>query len=243
MFIRSAEARSSRRARVDRLAAPRTFAATLAVVILLLGACGGDGVSETLIEQAIERESGEDIDFDLDGDGGFSFETDEGSFQLNEDGSFTIVGEDGEVITGETNNEGDVTIESEDGTSTFSSDSESGEVTFESEGESGSFKTVAGIPDEWPSDMVLPPLGLVDVMGSVVTGDGQMFISVTGTAPQGAAAYFDTYGGALEGSGHELMNFFEGDGFRQGTYVGPAYSVSLVGDDEMSTIAASLSPN
>ena len=195
-------------------------------VSLIMTGCGSitEKIGEESLERAIESQSGEDIEFDFDGDGGISIDTEEGSIRVGEDGSFIVEGEDGELFTGQSTDEG-FTVEGEDGESTF--------------------KTVSQIPEEWPSSQVLPPAGLADVTSTVVTGDGQIFITVVGTAPQGGAAYLDAYGAGLQSAAHERTSYFEGEDFVQATYQGPTYAVSITAFDSnaASNVSVSLLPS
>ncbi len=65
----------------------------LVACLLALGSCGK--ATEKLTEKAIEESAGGG-DVDIDDDGSFSFENDEGSFSVDEDGNVKIEGEDGE---------------------------------------------------------------------------------------------------------------------------------------------------
>ncbi|MEO0493155.1 MAG: hypothetical protein AAF081_07055 [Actinomycetota bacterium] len=60
--------------------APILFTAALGLA-LVTTACSSEDLAENLVEQAVENETGGDVDldFDSDGDGSFTVETDEGS--------------------------------------------------------------------------------------------------------------------------------------------------------------------
>jgi hypothetical protein len=210
----------------------------VATIALVLAGCGNttENLIEEGIEQAIEKDSGEDIELDFDRDDGLRIETDEGTMTIDEDGSFVIEGEDGEMLTGEATNEG-FTVTDGDETVVLDVDENDGQVTAETE--DGSLSAGPGVPDGWPSS-VPRPMGLNDLNGSTISADGQTLMTVSGTAPQGAAEYFDNYEAALEGEGFSSTSYFESDGFRQGTYEGAEYTVSLVGDDDSSNIAVTL---
>jgi hypothetical protein len=210
----------------------------VATIAFVLAGCGNaaENLLEEGVERAIEKDSGEDIEFDFNGDDGLTIETDEGTMTIDEDGSFVIEGEDGEMLTGEATNEG-FTVTDEDETVVLDVDEDDGQVTAETE--DGSFSAGPGMPDGWPSS-VPQPMGLDDLNGSTISADGQTLITVSGTAPQGAAEYFDNYETALEDEGFSSTTYFESDGFRQGTYEGDEYTVSLLGDDDSSNIAVTL---
>ena len=112
---------------------------------LVLTACGN--ATESGIEELIESQGGGDVDLDLDGDGGFSVQTEEGGMTIDEDGNFVITDADGSVVTGDV-------------------DTESGEVNIESE--DGSFRSGATteLPDEWPGEIPEPSgLAIASVVG------------------------------------------------------------------------------
>lgn len=63
------------------------------VAMLALASCGK--AAEKIAEEAIEQSAGGG-EVDIDDDGSFSFENDEGSFSVDEDGNVKIEGDDGE---------------------------------------------------------------------------------------------------------------------------------------------------
>lgn len=217
----------------------RSAAACAAVAALLLGACSdaGDRLTEEGIERVIENETGEDIDFDFDNDGGFTFESDEGSIRIGDDGTFIIEGEDGEVISGESN-DGGFTVTDGDGTAVFNVDQD-GDGGFSAQSDDGSFASGQGIPSAWPT-AVPRPEGLTEVFGSVLSSDDGMFISVNGMAPGDPFVYFEGYVGTLMATGYNQASYFEGDGFRQGTYDGPMYDVTVLADETSSNIGVTI---
>lgn len=78
--------------------------ATVAVLVLVVAACGGQSAEEALLEEILEN-SGEDI-------GDIDINTDDGEFSIN------VEGEDGEDISISSSGDGDdaeVTIEGDDG--------------------------------------------------------------------------------------------------------------------------------
>lgn len=222
--------RLTRRHVTRRAPQPARIVAVVAIATLAFSACSGERFAEEGIERAIERETGEDIEFDFGGDNGFSFESDEGSIRIGEDGSIIVEGPDGEVFTGEANDD-DFTITGEDGSIVFEADNDAG--SFRTESEDGSFSAGPGFPDNWP-DAVPRPEGLADINHTVITGDGQMFVGLTGAAAD-VVEYFDAYSTVLGAAGYERSSYFEGDGLRQGLFAGP-YGVNVVGEQTSSMI-------
>ncbi len=210
----------------------------LATVALVSVGCGeiAENLLEEGVEQAIESDTGENVEFDFDGEDGLSIETDEGSLTIDEDGSFVIEGADGEVVTGEATEDG-FTVTDEDGNAVLDVDEDNGQVTAETE--DGSFTSGPGMPDAWPGSIPQPD-GLDDLNGSTISADGDILITASGTAPEGAGDYFDSYESSLEDAGYDRTSYFEGEGFRQGTYEGADYTVSVFGEDESSNIAVTL---
>ena len=132
---------------------------SIAIGAIVLSSCGK--AAELGTEQLIESQSGGDVDLDLNDDGGFSVETEDGSMTVDEDGNFVVTDVDGKAVTGNANEEGDFDIESDDG-----------DFRIDSSGE---------IPDEWP-DGVPEPEGMSGATSSVQNADGVLGISVTGSA-------------------------------------------------------------
>lgn len=212
---------------------------SVAALAMLLAGCGeiAENLVEEGVEQAIEADSGEDVELDFNGDGGISIETEEGSMSIDEDGNFVIEGADGETVTGEANEDG-FTVTDEDGSSVIDIDEDNGQVTAETD--EGSFTAGPGMPDDWPGS-VPQPSGLDDVNGSSIDADGQILITVGGTTSGDATDYFDDYTGTLEDAGFSRSSYFEQDGFRQGLYDGSDFVVSVVSDPDASSILVTVS--
>jgi hypothetical protein len=222
----------------------RRLIAATAVAGLGITACSnvGEKIIEEGVERAIENESGEDVEIDFNSDGGLTFESDEGSVRIGEDGSFIIEGEDGEVFTGQQTDDG-FQLEGEDGSQVISVDEDGGNVQIESQDADGnSFSAGPGIPAEWPTLQVLPPAGLTDVNNSVIVAEGEMLMTLAGTAPGGAGEYYDTYTAILETAGFNRASYVEGDGFKVGSYEGNGYQVAVTSNEASSTIALNLMP-
>lgn len=163
---------------------PLFTVAVVAASASLLASCAK--ATETGIEQIVESQSGEDVDLDLDDDGSFSVQTEEGGMTVDEDGNFVITDENGETITGNAGAEdGDYAIETEDG-----------DFRMDASGD---------VPDEWPDDVPQPD-GVTGASASVQSFDDQLGISFTGTAGDD---FVDDYSAALEGAGLEQISNFE----------------------------------
>lgn len=229
-----------------------TIGSLLSVAALSLGAtaCGGEDAVESIFENAVENETGGEVDLDFGGDG-FSIDTGEGSMTMDEDGNMVIVGPDGEVITGQVDPEtGSMTMESEDGSFSLDAD-EDGSMTME--GDDGSFSLdagdddtssltietdegamtidqVEGIPDEWP-DGIPRPEGLTAEPGQVMAAPGEgTIISVQGDAADGAA-WVESYVAALEAAGFtETVRLESPDGI-QGGYERDGEFISLLASE------------
>jgi len=173
---------------------------TVTALTLTATACSTEDAFESLVENAIERESGEDVDIDFDsGDGSFSIDTDEGSMSMDEDGNFVITDENGEVITGDVNGDGDgFDVSTDDGSFSMETD-EDGNVTMETEDGTFSGGATTEVPDEWPSD-VPEPSGVAIDSGTVFSDGQNTNVSITGTTGDGES-WAESYGAQLEGAG------------------------------------------
>lgn len=200
----------------------RMFGVAVVTTLVTVSGCAkaAEKFAENRIEDAIESEGGGDVDIDLGGDGGISFESDEGSVRIGEDGSFIIEGADGEVITGNADDEG-FNVQSQDGENVFRADS--------------------GIPAEWPADVPRPD-GLADIQGTYTSGSGFMNITVVGTPSGPASDAAAAYAGSLELLGYERVSFFEGNGVTQYSYNGPTYNVSLFASNDPAQLTVGLTP-
>lgn len=183
-----------------------------------LTACGN--ATESGIENIIESQA--DADVDLDGDGGFSVQTEEGGMTIDEDGNFVITDADGSVVAG-------------------TADSETGEFTAESE--DGSFRIDASgeIPEEWPSD-VPSPEGIEGASSTVTQSATELAITVTG---QVGESFVDEFGSALEDNGFEQTSNFESDANVTRVFENETWTVSLNSfpDGDSTQVAVSLFPS
>ncbi len=72
--------------------------AALAMVPVLVLTVGCGKASEKIAEKAIERQTGAEVD--IDGDGGVSFQTEDGSYTADGDGNVVVETEDGTITAG-----------------------------------------------------------------------------------------------------------------------------------------------
>ncbi len=189
-------------------------------VVIALSACGD--ATESGVEQLVESQGGGDVDLDLDGDGGFAVQTEEGGMSIDEDGNFVITDADGSVVTG-------------------NADSDTGGFTAESE--DGSFRIDASgeIPEEWPSD-VPSPEGIEGASSTVTQSTTDLAITVTGQAGQ---SFVDAYGSTLEDNGFEQASNFESDANITRVFENETWTVSINSfpDGDTSQVAVSLFPS
>ena len=171
---------------------------------LWLSACGN--AAESGVEQLIESQGGGNVDLDLDGDGGFSMQTEEGGMTIDEDGNFVITDADGSVVTG-------------------SADADSGELTVESEDGSFSSGSTTELPEEWPGD-VPEPDGLEIASATVIGSDTEQSITVSGSVD--GDGFVDSYAGALESAGFSADSTFTSDGTINNVYSNDEWTVGLI---------------
>jgi hypothetical protein len=165
----------------------------------------GDSASEDGLEQIIESQASGDVEVDLGNDGGLSFETADGDVVIDEDGSFTVTGDDGEVITGQ----------------------DDGDGGFSLEGESGNFTVNQGseIPAEWPED-VPRPVGLTITSSSVIDSPQGANVTISGSIDD-AAAFVAAYTSTLEAAGFATDSEYDSDGAVSALLSGDGWQVSV----------------
>lgn len=226
---------------VNRRTARQFLISSCAVGGLVLTGCGeiAENLLEEGVEQAVEAESGEDVELDFNGEDGLRIETEEGTMTIDEDGSFVLEGADGETVTGNSTDDG-FTVTDGDDEVIFETDEETGQTTMETD--DGSFSSGPGIPSDWPGS-VPQPQNLSGINGTTIVADGESVFSVTGNASGDSNDYFEDYEATLEGAGFERASFFETEGFRQGTYEGSQYSVAIMtdGNDVVITVTSAAS--
>jgi hypothetical protein len=188
---------------------------------IALSACGN--ATETGIEQLIESQGGGDVDLDLDGDGGFSMQTEEGGMTIDEDGNFIITDADGSVVTGR-------------------ADAESGELTVESEDGSFSSGATTELPESWPAD-VPEPDGLAISSATVIGSDAELVVTVVGNVD--GEGFVEEYAGALESAGFEEQSTFTADGTINNVYSNGDWTVGLLyfGDESENQATVSVYGN
>ncbi len=208
-------------------------------VAIAASGCGRliERATEEAVEQAIEADSGEDVEIDFS-DGEIRVESDEGdiTFSADENGvQIDGTDADGNDFSVDADESG-VDIESEDGTSleidddgTFVATDEDGETitgeadedgNFTVEGEDGEtvFSTSEGLPEQWPDD-VPEPEGLSDITGTYFADGEDLSIVVTGTTSAGVRDVLDSYAERLADAGfEEESTFTQGDEAASSTY-------------------------
>lgn len=164
-----------------------------------------DNAAESGIEKLIESQGGGNVDLDLDGDGGFGMQTDEGGMTIDEDGNFIITDADGNVVTG-------------------GADAESGEFNVETEDGSFSSGSTTELPEEWPGD-VPEPDGLKIASATVVAADTEQTVSVGGTVS--GEDFVDGYASALESAGFTEETSFTAEDMVNVTYSNGQWAVNV----------------
>jgi hypothetical protein len=179
---------------------------TLAATSLVgaLAACGN--ATESGIEQLIESQGGGDVDLDLDGDGGFSVQTEEGGMTIDEDGNFVITDADGSVVTGDV-------------------DADGGGINVEAEDGSFSVGATTELPDAWPSEIPEPD-GLAISSASVIGSDTEQAITVSGSVDDDG--FVESYGAALGSAGFDEESTFSSNGTINNVYTNGTWTVGVV---------------
>jgi hypothetical protein len=184
---------------------------------IALSSCGN--ATETGIEQLIESQGGGDVDLDVDGDGGFSMQTEEGGMTIDEDGNFVITDADGSVVTG-------------------SADAESGEFSVESEDGSFTSGATTELPEQWPTD-VPEPDGLAITNATVIGSDSELVVTVVGNVD--GEGFVEEYAGELESAGFEEKSTFTADGTINNVYSDGEWTVGLLyfgdGSENQATVS------
>lgn len=179
---------------------------TLAAAGLVVGLTACGNATESGIEQLIESQGGGDVDLDLDGDGGFSVQTEEGGMTIDEDGNFVITDADGSVITGDV-------------------DADGGGINVESDDGSFSAGATTELPDEWPSEIPEPD-GLAINSASVIGSDTEQAITVSGSVD--GDEFVDSYGAALGSAGFDEESTFSSNGMINNVYTNGTWTVGIV---------------
>ncbi|MGK0276184.1 MAG: hypothetical protein ACI9N0_002572 [Ilumatobacter sp.] len=180
-------------------------AVAAAGLMLSMSACGAiaEKITEEGAERIIEGETGENVELDINGDGGISFQSDEGGFSFNEDGEFVITDAEGSVFSGNASEDG-VVVFDQDGNPVVDVDvdvnGETGQVTLQGEDGESFYRVVTEIPTEWPNDVPRPD-GLAVETGSIIKADGQTLMTLLGSPNGSAIDFTNAYGAALGAAG------------------------------------------
>jgi len=191
----------------------------LAGFALTFTAC--DSASEAGLEQLVESQGGGDVDLDLNGDGGFSMQTEEGGMSIDEDGNLVVTDADGSVVTGNI-------------------DAETGEVSIESEAGSFSSGSTTELPDEWPSEIPEPD-GLAITSAAVIGSDTEQAFTVIGTVAGDGAGFVESFASALVDAGFNEDSTFTSDGTINNVYSNASWSVSVAYYGEQTDNQATIS--
>jgi len=188
---------------------------------LAFTACGN--ATESGIEKLIESQGGGDVDLDLDGDGGFSVQTEEGGMSIDEDGNFIITDADGSVVTG-------------------NADAETGEFNVESEDGSFSAGATTELPEQWPGD-IPEPNGLAITSATVIDSDTEQAITVSGSVEDDG--FVESYASALESAGFNEDSTFKSDGTINNAYSNDTWTIGVVyfGDQSENQVIVSVYSN
>lgn len=229
----------------------RTLVAVAAAGMMLsMSACGAiaEKITEEGAERIIEAETGENIELDINGDGGISLQSDEGGFSLNEEGEFVITDADGSVFSGSAGEDGLVVFD-DDGNPVVNvgvdANGDTGEITIQGEDGEAVYRVVTEIPAEWPGDVPRPD-GLVVEGGSFAQAEGETFMTLIGSPNGSAIDFTNAYGAAIEAAGFAETGRFdsEADGAisAQRTYESDSWTLNINGyvDDSSNLLNLSL---
>lgn len=201
-------------------------AVAAACLMLSMSACGAiaERITEEGAERVIEAETGENVELNINGDGGISLQSDEGGFSLNEDGEFVITDADGSVFSGSAGADGQVTLQGEDGESFY--------------------RVVTEIPVEWPNSVPRPD-GLGIDTGSFVKAEGETLMTLLGSPNGSAIDFTNAYGAALGAAGFTETGRFDSETDRgsatQRTYESASWTLNISGYDDDSGNVVNLS--
>ncbi len=178
----------------------------LGVAGFALAFSGCEKASETGLEKLIESQSGGNVDLDLNGDNGFSVQTEEGGMSIDENGNFVITDANGSVLTG-------------------NADSETGEFSMESEDGSFSSGATTELPEEWPRE-IPEPNGLAIASATVIGSSTDQVFNVVGTVDDGEG-FVKSYASALESAGFNEDSTFTSDGTINNVYSNDDWTVGI----------------
>ncbi len=178
----------------------RVVAAIAALGLVALGsACSGQDLAESIAENQIENETGENIDLDFT-DGGVAIQTEDGSMTVDADGNMVIESPEGSIVAN-VDGDGNVQMTGDDG-QTVNINTEAG-GDYQASSEDGQFTASSGgeVPDEFPSDIVIP-VGF-EVTTSSVMGDSEtQIVSMTMTSASSVPDTVAALSGSLQAAGY-----------------------------------------
>ncbi len=212
-----------RRTVPEMRAITRRSVITVGVAGLTFGFAACGNATETGVENLIESQGGGDVDVDLNGDGGFAVQTEEGGMSIDEDGNFVITDANGSVVTG-------------------NADSENGEFNMESDDGSFSSGSTTELPEEWPSEIPTPD-SLAIVSASVISSGTEQAITVTGTAED--ETFVESYGGVLESAGFDEQSTFTSGDTINNVYSNDQWTIGVIyfGESSDSQVTVSVYSN
>ena len=225
-------------------------AVAAAGLMFSMSACGAiaEKIAEEGAERIIEAETGENIELDINGDGGISVQSDDGGFSLNEDGEFVVTDADGSVFSGSAGEDG-VVVFDQDGNPIVDVDidanGETGQVTLQGEDGESVYRVETEIPSEWPNNVPRPDDLVIDT-GSYVKADVETLMTLIGSPSGSAIDFTNAYGAALGAAGFTETGRFDSEASSgstaQRTYESEAWTLNINGfvDDSSNVVSISL---
>ena len=238
------------------------LALAVGAMAIATSGCGRliERATEEAVAQAIEADSGEDVEIDFDdgeirvesADGDVTFSADENGVQIDgtdADGNdFSVDADenglevDSENGSRDVDDDGTVTATDENG-EVFTGEAGDDGITVEGSDGEAVFSTSEGIPEQWPDDVPAPD-DLTDVTGTYFAEGDALSIVVTGNTSGDLQDVFDRYTDRLEDAGfEEESTFTQGDEAASSFYVrgerNMTVSIQSTGDSAEMVVALS----